>query len=341
MKTQEMPVLHAALAALRRTTGLDARVLDQELPIPARRADAVLEIAAGRRRHRFIAEVKTVDRFETPAQVKRQLAGLGAAPMLVAPYVTNEIARRCRDLGLAFIDTAGNAYLDGRGLLVWVAGQKRLAELRQRRFRALKPAGLRITFAVLCHPELIGTNYREMARAADVALGTVGPAIEDLKERGFLRGTGGAARRILDPRRLLEEWVTHYHTTLRPKLHPRRFDADTDSLAKADLESYGAYWGGEVAADKLTHALKPATFTIYAGEPLAGLVAGQRLRARAGGPVEILDVFWYFAPEPGHPDVAPPLLAYADLLATRDGRNIEAANLVYERFIEPAFRRAG
>ena len=32
------------------------------------------------------------------------------------------------------------------------------------------------------------------------------------------------------------------------------------------------------------------------------------------------------------------MLAYADLLATRDGRNVEAANLIYEQHIEPAFR---
>jgi len=107
--------------------------------------------------------------------------------------------------------------------------------------------------------------------------------------------TGGAARRILEPLRLLEEWVTHYHTTLRPKLHPRRFDAGADMIEKVDLKPYGAYWGGEVAADKLVHALKPATFTIYAREPLAGLVAGLRLRARPGGSVEILDAFWNFA----------------------------------------------
>jgi hypothetical protein len=32
------------------------------------------------------------------------------------------------------------------------------------------------------------------------------------------------------------------------------------------------------------------------------------------------------------------VLAYADLLATCDGRNVEAANLIYEQRIEPAFR---
>jgi hypothetical protein len=341
MMTQETPVLQAALAALGQTTGLAARVLEQELPIRQGRADALVEVAAGRRRHRFIAVVKTVDRFETPAQVKRQLAGSRAAPMLVAPHVTADIARCCRDLGLAFIDTAGNAYIEGPGLLVWVTGQKRPTEVKHNRFRALKPAGLRVAFALLCRPELLGTNYREMARAAEVGLGTVGPAIDDLKERGLVQLTGGAARRILEPLRLLEEWVTHYHTTLRPKLHPRRFDAGADMIEKVDLKPYGAYWGGEVAADKLVHALKPATFTIYAREPLAGLVAGLRLRARPGGSVEILDAFWNFAPELGRPDVAPPILAYADLLATRDGRSIEAATLIYERYIEPSFRRAG
>ena len=30
-----------------------------------------------------------------------------------------------------------------------------------------------------------------------------------------------------------------------------------------------------------------------------------------------------------------PLLAYADLMATADGRNLETARLVYDRFLEP------
>jgi len=72
-------------------------------------------------------------------------------------------------------------YLEGPGLLVWVVGQPRPIELTQRRFRALHPAGLQITFALLCRPNLIQTNYREIARAANVALGSVGPAVKDLE----------------------------------------------------------------------------------------------------------------------------------------------------------------
>lgn len=341
MKHQEPRVLHAAMAALHRTTGLGARILTRELPARGGRAEALLEIKADRRAYRFFAEVKTVDRFETPAQVKARLARRNDAAILVAPFITREIAERCRELRLAFMDTAGNAYLEGPGLLVWVVGEQRPLELRQRRFRALNPAGLQVTFALLCRPNLIQTNYREIARAANVALGTVGPAIKDLEARGFIRFARRAERRLLDPHRLLEEWVTHYHTALRAKLNPRRFDGDTDALQRGDLKDYGAYWGGEVAADKLTGMLKPARFTIYAREPMARLVAAHRLRARPGGPIELLDVFWNLPPEPDHPGVVPPPLVYADLLATRDGRNVEAAKIICDRLIEPAFRPAG
>jgi hypothetical protein len=266
--------------------------------------------------------------------VKARLKDKRQRPLLVAPYITREIAERCRDLQLPFIDMAGNTYLKGPGLLVYVIGQPRPAELRQNRFRALNPAGLHITFALLCRPELIRANYREIAAAARVALGTVGPVMKDLEARGFLRLA--TERDLLDPERMLQEWVTHYPTTLRPKLNPRRFQADPEQLHQTKIKQPNAYWGGEGAAEKLTHFLKPAHFTIYAREPIAKLVAANRMRADRTGNVEILDVFWNFDAGPDN-DLAPPVLVYADLLATNDGRNAEAAKLIYEQRIEPTF----
>ena len=160
--------------------------------------------------------------------------------------------------------------------------------------------------------------------------------MRDLEARGLV--AGDRHRVLLDPRRLLEEWVTHYPITLRPKLHPRRFDAPPEGLAQADLSSLGAYWGAERAAERLTHFLKPAAFTIYTHKPVNRLLAALRLRAFPTGNVEVLDTFWNFEPDPNYPDMVPPVLAYADLLATGDGRNVEAANLIYEQRIEPAFR---
>ena len=332
MTTQEQRILNAAVVALERTTGIHARVRRTRAGRNGL-ADAIVEIEMDRRKRRFGAEVKTVDQFETPAIVKAR--DLREPHLLAAPYITREVAERCRQLHLPFIDTAGNAYLEGTGLLVYVVGQARPPELHHNQYRALNPAGIRIVFALLCHPEPIRTSYREIAAQAGVALGTVGPVLKDLEARRFLRFQTGRDRKLIDPERMLEEWVTHYPTTLRPKLNPRRFRADPERLRRTDLTAQNAYWGGEPAAAKLTRYLKPAQFTIYTGEPLTKLVAAGRMRAEAVGNVEILEKFWNFGTHKDIPDVVPPVLAYADLLAIHDGRNVEAARMIYEQRIAP------
>ena len=335
MTTHAQRILETAIAALERTTGLGARVLRTKVQ-PVQLPDAIVEIEMDRHKHRFGAQVKTVDRFETPAIVKAR--ELREPPLLVAPYITREVAERCRQLHLPFIDTAGNAYLEGRGLLVYVVGLTRPIALRQDKFRALNAAGLKLTFALLCRPQLLDQNYRRIAEEAGVGLGTVSSDMKDLETRGFFNlETHPHLRKLLDPERMIEEWVTHYPVTLRPKLNPRRFRADPERLGQMDLKPQNAQWSGEPAGEKLTHYLKPAQFTIYAREPIAKLLAAGRMRAEGNGNVEILEKFWNFDEVADLPDVVPPVLAYADLLATHDGRNAEVARMIYEQRIAPAF----
>lgn len=174
MTTNEHRILDAAGQALKRTAGLEAKVH----PVPtgqARAIDAIIELATNKCKYRFRAEVKTVDRFETPALIKAQGPAHREPILLVAPYITREVAERCRQLHLPFIDTAGNAYLEGPGLLVYVIGNNKPAELRRDHFRALNRAGLQIAFALACQHALVQTTYREIAARAGVALGPSGP----------------------------------------------------------------------------------------------------------------------------------------------------------------------
>jgi hypothetical protein len=333
-------MLPAAVQALKRTTGLEAKL--RPAPTGRNRAAArVLELAANERKYRFRAEVKAADRFAIPALIKAQGRSRGELPLLVAPFISREVAERCRQLRLPFIDAAGNAYLEGPGLFIYVVGNPRPAEPRRDHFRALNPAGLKIVFALLCQPALAQGTYREIAARAGVALGTVGPVMKDLEARGYLRLPSEHDRKLLDPERMVEEWVTHYPVTLRPKLNPRRFRADAERLQHTGLLHQNAYWGGEPAAEKLTRYLKPVQFTIYAREPVAKLVAAGRMRADATGNVEILDTFWNFGADQDFPEVVPPILAYADLLATHDSRDAEAARMIYEQRIAPALRPGG
>lgn len=339
MTTSEREILHAAGRALHATTGVEVEIRPLATG-KAGGANAVVDVLIQRRKHRFHAQVKTVDRFATPALIQAQGKKWPEPPLLVAPFITREVAERCRQLGMPFIDTAGNAYLEGPGLFLYVVGQPKPAERRESEFRALNPAGLRIVFALVCRPALLETSYREIAARAGVALGTVGPVLKDLEARGYVHFRKGLAGKLVAPDRMIEEWVTHYPVALRPKLHPRRFQADPERLEQIDLAQQHAYWGGEVAGEKLTRYLRPERFTIYAREPIARLVAAARMRADVRGNVEVLETFWHFEGDAKFPNVVPPMLAYADLLATQDGRNAEAARMIYEQRIAPQFGTA-
>jgi hypothetical protein len=339
--------LDRALEALARETGLTARVIRMDaFPGQNNGRDALIEVAGPQQTYRFAVAIKNnIDRFETlhqlqafwPREAEQQL-------LVVTPYITQQLAERCREMDMCFADTAGNAYLRAPGLHIYVTGRPKPPELEiANENRPVNAAGLRVIFALLCQPRLLTVAYREIAANARVALGTVGRAIKYLENRKHIapQPDQGATteRRFLNPERLVEEWVALYPTVLRPKLNARRFRAlRPDWTEGVDLNPYGAFWGGEVAANRLTHYLQPQTATIYVRETPTKLLVDQRMKADVNGDTEILDVFWNPERLPVAGDVVPPILVYADLMTTTDGRNIEAAKMIYDEHIGPLLR---
>ena len=337
--------LERVLEAIGRETGLAARVVQWEPKLhrgaPVR-PDALIEIGGPNTGQQYAVEVKNIHRFEVLHQL-RTLWPHGTKPPLLdaAPYITTQAAEQCRKMDLYFADTVGNIYLKGRGLHVFVTGKRNGDALgTAKKAKLANPAGLKVVFALLCRPALLNAPYRQIAAAAQVALGVIGPVIKELETRKIVapEGRHGKARRFLDPQRLVQEWAALYPAVLRPKLNVRRFRAEANWTERLELKPYHAFWGGEVAANRLLHYLKPETATIYAPEIPKQLVADKRLRADATGDVEVLDVFWNVNQIPTVQDVVPPILVYADLTATTNGRNLEAARMIYEQFIEPALR---
>src|SRR5213593_4096297 len=103
--------LGRALDALERTTGVKGRVVALEHKVrKAHQPDALIDIYVEGKKHRYVVEAKTrVDRLATLGQVKAQLDQLGERALLFAPYITAAMAKQCRQLDIAFLDTAGNA----------------------------------------------------------------------------------------------------------------------------------------------------------------------------------------------------------------------------------------
>jgi len=192
---------------------------------------------------------------------------------------------------------------------------------------------MKIVFAMLCQLELPDATYRDIARAAGVALGAVGPVVRDLENRGFL--VQREAKTLTNKQKLLEEWATRFPEILRPKLRPRRYQADHDRLLALELKGHHLYWGGETAGQRLTGYLKPERFTLYIAGDEKPLLTQARMRLDPKGNTEILQAFWNLPADERYPDVVPPLLAYADLIATQNGRNLETARLIYDKFLKP------
>jgi len=89
--------------------------------------------------------------------------------------------------------------------------------------RVFKPGGLELIFALLNNPGLEKATYRDVAKAANVALGMVDFVITELKELGFLIDMGKKGRQILKAEQLLRRWVEAYPENLKPKLIQEKF----------------------------------------------------------------------------------------------------------------------
>jgi len=287
---------------------------------------------------RFCVEIKT--RIAT-ADALLPLVQKGARPeefLLVTHHVTVEMADRLRRNGIQFIDEAGNAFLNRPHLYIFIKGNKN-PDLNKKKAvgRAFKQTGLKILFAMLCIPGMETQTYRTIATRTGVALGMIDWVIRELKETGFILERGkGRARKIhlTNKEKLLERWITAYAEQLRPKLMLGRFRGAVGWWREAALDPQRARWGGETAAAKLTGFLKPEIVTVYLNkDDLYEALIAHKLRKDPDGDVEVLRQFWKQDIVDPHQDTVHPILVYADLMATGNQRNLEAAKNIYERYI--------
>jgi len=326
----ERPPIDAAIAALN-DLGLHARARLVGSKRPD--VDAIVTLRHGRKTLQYVAEVK---RRLTPSligPISLAFTQPGENRLLLTDYVTPPLADAFRRNGVQFADTAGNAYLEGEGLLVVVSGRTpKSAAPRTNTLRVFHRSGLQILFVLLSAPTLVSASNRTIAHAANVSLGSVPTTLDGLRELGFMAEVNGM-RRLLDRDRLIDQWVEGYARRLQPSLEIARFRANTpDWWRRTDLASYGAQWGGETAAALLQRYLRPELVIIYADEAPTRLLSEQRLKADSAGEVVLRRRFWNAMPSP-RVDIVPSLLIYADLVAAGDARSLAAAKQIRETYL--------
>lgn len=346
--TTEATLLDLGVQALRQH-GLKVQVQKEPKIGNALRADAWLRVGTTKQHTDYVVEAK---RAVTPttlgavvAQLRHTATLAGRPPLLMTGYITPPMADHLKELDQQFADAAGNAFLTGPGILVFVTGRKPEQNANAARpGRAFATAGLKVTFALLCNPALVTAPHRAIAAAADVALGVIPAVLKDLQQLGYvgdLKGKRGT-RRLFDAPRLLAQWAETYAHLLRPRtLIGRYYVPALDGWKDWPLTQQDALWGGEPAAALLTQYLRPGELTIYAQKLPATLAARQKFMKEAAPghkvAVEVRRQFWNFPADPRHPRLVPPLLVYADLLATGDARCIETAKMLYDEHIARLF----
>ncbi len=343
-------LLEEALKKLRENTGLEAwEVPPPYTPkptLPHWRPDARIVVAREQREVVYWVVVKkTVDRHaalvafnELATHAGQDRLTMEGGGLLITNQLSEELADHCREMRLQFLDAAGNAYLNQDGLFVLIQGKRLQGGTREKPARAFDRTGLRAVFALLVAPDLLNATYREIARAAGVALGTVGRVLTDLRTQGMIVEQNDGTRRWVDRGRAMKAWTLNYPLRLRPKLNPRRYRAADDTWwQQADPVAFGGCWGGEVAAAKQHGNLAPTTATIYLPGDRNPFLAAHRLRADDHGPIEILDAFWALPERPNQAKgLAPDLLIYADLADMGDPRTHQEAERIYDDLLAGA-----
>ena len=334
----EEDILQGAIEAFRKTIPMRINVeLVQQQPVYATRPqpDRLLKMVTAGVEHYYCAEIK---RAVTKANKLLLLIGkenLQHPLLLITKHVNIEMADRLAKDGIEFIDTAGNAFINRPPLYVFIKGN-RLTETTKRvqLGRVFRPTGLKMLYTILCNPGLEKRTIREIAVAANVAIGTVDWILKELKELGFLIDMGKQGYMLVKKEYLLQRWVAAYPEQLRPKQALGRFKGTYGWWQNANIDPLRAQWGGEVAAAKLTHYIQPQIVTIYTTfDYINQVLIENKLKKDIKGDTEILARFWNQNVTWEHNDLAHPILIYADLLATGDPRNIETAKMIYEEHV--------
>lgn len=302
--------------------------------------DARLLLWTDSDRSEFLVELKRGQvGYSVAAQLTAQAGETEASWLLMAPAISGPLGDQLARSGIQFVDRAGNCFVRIGERMARIQG-KRAPKVR--RTRGIRTAGYKVLFALLAEPGLLSQALRTIASEADASRQAVADMLERLVEEGFVV-QGPRGRRWVAERRseAIDLWVSGYKTLVRPSL-----DIGTYQLAKKEPKAMEAAivraltnrcefrFGGTAGAFRLVGHYRGDRTLVHVANVPADLVSLLRAMPSQEGQLLLLHT-----PGPGAlrgpvPDAAHPLLVYAELLADRDPRAVEAAKLVHDRYLE-------
>lgn len=303
-------------------------------PLPAQHSwdgSLLLSLPDGRK-ITFCTEVKSQPRREWFEKWKTTLDSEGPrhAGLLLCLSLSPAHQQYCIDNALNFIDGAGNAFISVPGLYVYITGKK--SERRVERSDSLSIGIMKLLFVLLSDEKAINYTYRKLAELAGISLGMVSKGFDYLSGKKWCRESHGE-RRFTWVNDLYWLWVQEYPIVLRPKLKTLGLTGDLH-WHNAHLLP-GECWAGEVAGNELSDGyLHPEKIQFFTPYSFTERWKALGLRPSREGQWQLIENFWGEAFTINERAYA--LLTIAELVASRDDRNIETARRINDRYLHIA-----
>jgi len=254
--------------------------------------------------------------------------------LVVANQINLRTMTAYRNRKIDYIDLAGNALVRFGDVYVDVRGRslkttRAAAETRHAPVNLFSARRAQVTFALITWPELLTLPIKFTSEAAGVSIGIAFQTIKLLRESGYLLDDMNPY--LVRKNELIDRWTEAFMSGLRNKLTLAKYRGERLEVLGGNAETPW-FISGECAVPSL---VRPTTLTIYVQRLDPALLAANRWRRDGDPNISVRQKFWTEPQQLLRRDhglefqaveyKAPALLIYADLMASGDGRQREAA----------------
>ncbi|KOO05794.1 MULTISPECIES: type IV toxin-antitoxin system AbiEi family antitoxin [Vibrio] len=291
---------------------------------PKQNYDGTLRIWLNDRTYSFKVDFKRIHRKDTLRSVKANNL-IDDRFVLVTNALTDFLKEECVNMGINFIDEAGNVRIVSDDLYIFISKPNVSAGITKQPV-VMTEGIVKCVFALICEPLLLSKTYESIAQKAGISVSMANKAIKFLIEKNYIP-KDKVKRRFFDENTLMYDWLLSYykHIGSKQRTIPCPPPLDWKSIELPD----GAIWGGETAAAELTDYLHPQSLFLYSNSQVYGYEFN---KSDSNAPrLQVCRPFW------GNgltiTDKGRALLTIAELLATQDGRNREVAEIINDKYL--------
>jgi AraC-like DNA-binding protein len=260
--------------------------------------DLLVDIQVGDVRRQLACELKSVGEprylHQAISQLKTVSTGReGIVPVIVAPHISEEGRRLCRDVEVGYIDLTGNVFLQFDSVLIERTSSRTPAtRMRATSPDIFAPKSSRMLRVLLENPGKPWT-VSDMSKEAGVSLGLVHRVVKALTEKGYVDKKWGAIS-LVKPAELLDSWAERYrldgdrdHTYYSFRRSFSTFAADLEALAQRAGFTYA--FTSHAGASLVAPFVRFTDAHFYFSGDVEAVVSGLDLRpVEMGGTLHLL-----------------------------------------------------